>query len=338
MADQEEEKVVVDQVTDDADVSADPSPATEQDVSDDEPQSMLDAVVAEVGEPSDPASENVDGEEKATPDPGPDANEDVKGAEAETSEVPEGDPTEEEMKNYSQKANSRIRKLVEERNDMASRASRGEPIVDFLEKNDIPNEDLDVILDLTAKLRQGDFAGFLQGVSPYVDLAQQYTGQVLPADLQQQVKQGYVSPEIATELAQRRAQNQVLQDNTARRSTSDQKQMAQNRADNIRVAVTDWEKQVAQTDPDYKLKADIVRRTSQAMMQEHGAPQSPQDALNMVKAAYEEVNGTVGKLRPAPKATRRGPSSTGQHGGTAPVAEPTSMMEAMQQALEAKRA
>jgi len=68
-------------------------------------------------------------------------------------------------------------------------------------------------------------------------------------------------------------------------------------------------------------------------MQEHGVPQSPEQALDYVKKAYDEVNDGLKKLRPQPKATSRVPGSTGQ-GGTAPVAEPKTMMEAAMQAIQ----
>ena len=322
------------------------SPDTPEDVSpaeETEPSTMAEAVEAamkDTGEPSDPGTEEAEGEGQAEePDQTPKADGEADSStETEEDKPPEGDPTEEEMKNYSQKANARIRGLVEERNQAAQKAERVEPILDFLEKNDIPQQDLDVILDLTARLRHGDFQGFLTGIGPYVNLAQQYTGQVLPPDLQQQVRQGYVSPEIAKELAQRRAQVQVEQQNVQRTG----KQMAQvqteQNANSIRTAVGQWEQQIRRSDPDYDLKADVVRRTSQALMQEHGAPKTPQQALQMAQAAYDEVNGQMTKLRPTPKATKNAPRSTGQQGGSAPKAEPTSMMDAAMQALEQRRA
>ena len=338
------EKVIIDEgVT----VSSPDTP--EQDVNkteDQEPGSMLDAVLAEVeGEPSDPTSEAADGKEGAEgADPKPDADGKQPAADAaegtpnsDTDPLPEGDPTEEEMANYSQKANQRIRGLVEERNHANAQYQAVAPMLDYMQKNDIPMQDVDVILGFAACLRNGDFAGFLQGVQPYIDLAQQYTGQALPADLQQQVQQGYVSPEIAKELSQRRAQVHVQNNDAQLRQNADKAQIAQMRADNIRSAVTSWEQQIRQSDPDYDLKADMVRRTSQAMMQEHGTPQTPEQALQLAKAAYDEVNGQAQRFRPAPKATSRNPNSTGQQGGSSPKAEPTSMMEAAMQGLEAQQ-
>jgi hypothetical protein len=340
-----------DQIEDNEGVNVSSPDTPEQDVTpaaDDGPASMAEAVEAafkeQEGASSDPASEVEDGEEpvpgsqsddpdgEKTPTDGKSAD----GSADQSEELPEGDPTDEEMQNYSHKANSRIRSLVEQRNEAAARAQRVEPILDFMEKQDIPQQDLDVILDLTARLRHGDFAGFLQGVTPYVNLAMQYTGQALPADLQQQVQQGYVSPEIAKELAQRRAEVHVEKDRSQKAQRASQVQQAQMRGETIRGAITEWERGVRQSDPDYDLKADMIRRTSQALMQEHGVPMTPEDAVSLAKAAYDEVNGQMGRIRPAPKATARTPASTGQ-GGSATATEPSSMMEAAMLGLEQAR-
>lgn len=336
---------------DDAGVTVSSPDTDTQDVTsekDEGPASMAEAVAdflkKEEGEPSDPGTENADETGDAgTAEPAKAADGSEQDADASSKDenpegkLPDGDPTEEELKDYSQKANARIRDLVSQRNEARNVAQRVEPIFNFLEQNQIPQQDLDVVLDLTARLRHGDFAGFLQGVTPYVELAQQYTGQALPADLQQQVQQGYVSPEIAKELAQRRAQLQISQDNVQTAQRSMHMQQVEQRAGSIRTAIEGWEAQARKSDPDYALKAEMVRRTSQAIMQEHGVPQTPEDALKVVETAYEEVNRQAKAFRPQVKPTTRTPKSTGQQGGSAPVAEPTSMMEAAMQGLQSAR-
>lgn len=312
----------------------------------DEPTSMMEAVEVALGTPSDPESS----ETEAGPDgegevPSPEGKAD---GEAEgTKKDDEGeldpsflkqDPTPEEVGKYSRKAQARIRDLIEQRNGAAQQAQAVAPILDFLQRNDIPQQDLDVVLNLTARLRHGDFAGFLEGVKPYVNLAMQYTGQTLPADLQKQVREGYVSPEIARELAQRRVQEQVTQSRHQSETQRTQQQLVQSRAQAIRQTVTNWEQQARAKDPDYGLKADVVRRTAQALMQERGVPQSPEQALEYVETAYLEVNEQMKRLRPAPKATAPTPSSTSSaRGNTAPASEPKSMFEAAMQGLNAHR-
>lgn len=290
-------------------------------------ESLMDAAVKALETPSDPDPNEAKAGEKT------DETKEDEGSSPDLS----AEPTEEELGNYSKKAQTRIRSLIEARNEAAAVANRAAPIVDFMEKNDIPQQDVDVILDLTARLRHGDFAGFLQGVQPYVNMAMQHTGQVLPPDLQDQVKKGYVSPQIARELAQTRAQQSFGQHQASQVQQRQQQQIVQERATNIRNAITQWEKQVRGQDPDYSLKAEVVRRTAQAFMQERGVPQTVDQALEYVNAAYEEVNGQMKNFRPAPTPTRATPSSTASKGGTAPQAEPNSMMEAAMLGLQAAR-
>jgi hypothetical protein len=325
------------------------SPATEATPSDvkapAEPTSMLEAVQQALGEPTDPAvSETADGTKATETSPATPAD----GKAKSTNEDGEGefdptflreDPTPEELGKYSRKANARIRDLVEQRNLANQQASEVAPILDFLHRNDIPKQDLDVILNLTAQLRHGNFAGFLEGVRPYVDLARQYTGQVLPPDLHQKVKDGYVSPEVARELAQRRADAQITQSRVQQDTRRSQQEVGQLRANAIRQSVGQWEDQIRARDPDYDLKADLVRRTAQALMQEHGVPQNPQQAIEYVNRAYSEVNEQAKRLRPAPKATAAVPSSTSSaRGNSTPASEPNSLFEAAMKGLDAHRA
>lgn len=300
----------------------DVKPAEEQE------ETLLDAVQKAVEDPSDP-----DPKEDAAKDQKADEEDKGEGSQLDLS----AEPTDEELENYSKKAQSRIRSLIEQRNEASARANQVAPIIDFIEKNDIPQQDLDVILDLTARLRHGDFAGFLQGVTPYVNLAMQHTGQALPPDLKEQVDKGYVSPQIARELAQQRAQNAFRDQQGQRQQQRTQQDLVNERATNIRSAITSWEQQTREADPDYALKAETVRRYSQALMQERGVPQTADQAVAYVKEAYSQVNEQMKGFRPPPKPTPRVPSSTASKGGTVPQSEPGSMMEAALQGLQAAR-
>ena len=314
-------------IEDGVSVSSPETPEPDVKQSDDaEPESLLDAVQKSIETPSDPDPKKAEAGSSA------DENED-----GQPSSDLSAEPTEEELANYSKKAQTRIRSLIDQRNAAAERAGQVEPILEFLEKNDIPGQDLDVVLDLTARLRHGDFAGFLQGVQPYVNLAMQHTGQILPNDLQQQVQKGYVSPAIAQELARTRAAQQFGNMQATRTQQRTQQSLVQERATNIRTAITNWEKQVQASDPDYSLKADVVRRTAQAYMQESGVPQTAEGALEYVNRAYAEVNKQMQNFRPAPRPTPNNPSSTASKGGTTPQSEPGSMMEAALQGLQNAR-
>ncbi len=279
----------------------------------------------------------------------PTPEEKVEADKAEAEQKTEGEPelpdglSQEEFKTYGKGAQARIKELVSKHNEatqyvqsLQSELNVVKPYIDFMQQHDIPQQDLDVVLGLTAALRKGDFRAFLEGVSPYVELAQQYTGQVLPPDLHQQVQEGYVSQEIAHELAARRANEAIMTNQSRQTHERLQQERAQANSTSIRNAITNWEQQKAAADPDYSKKADLVKRTAQAIMQEHGGPQSPQQAIEMAEAAYREATDYVNRLQPVPRPTRRTPSGF-QNSSTRATAEPGSLMEAALAGLRAVR-
>tara|TARA_R110002020_G_scaffold73888_1_gene189479 strand:+ start:4675 stop:5682 length:1008 start_codon:yes stop_codon:yes gene_type:complete len=303
-----------------------------------EPSSMIDAILqAEPASSSDedpqeqsedvaPAGETPEDAEKL----GSGEEQPVEVSEEETQELPE-ELTDDELKHMNARTKRRIDKLLTQRAEARQEADKGRPIVEFMEKNDIPQEDADVILGLAAQLRQGDFAGFLRSVEPYVDLAKQYTGAKLPADLEKQVRQGFVSPDVAKELAQRRGDEQRYQQNAQRADARRQTEVRELRGQTIRNTINTWEASTKASDPDWDIKQDQVRRNAQALMQEFGAPKTPEEALQCVKVAYEETNKQVGKFRPTLKPTQKVPSGSNQP-STTPRAEPSSFLDAVKQA------
>lgn len=290
-------------------------------------------------EPQTETVEDVDAE-ASTEDAAPDIEAGEEETEAKADDEPEAEdltdePSEAELKAMSARTKRRIEKLLSERKEARIEAEKSRPITKFMEENDIPMQDVDVVLGMAAQLRHGDFAGFLRTVQPYVNLARQYTGEVLPQDLQKQVEQGYVSEDVAKELAYRRAQEQVSRQQAQRQTQAQESEVRNLRGQAIRSAVSSWEQATKASDPDYEAKADLVQRTAQALMAERGAPQTPEQALEYVKEAYSEANKVVQRFRPKPKATQSQPSSVNQTSKQAPQPEPSSMFDVVRQSIGA---
>lgn len=336
----DEQKDQVENITPDATPAGETTPDVPPSSSDgegDEP-SFLDAlskaVETEPTSSSDEPQPEDDGEDDAEAEASAEETPDQT-AETETEEDPEDlpdEPSEAELKAMSARTKRRIEKLLAERKEARGEAEQAKPILSYMRENDIPMQDVDVVLGMAAQLRHGDFAGFLRTVEPYVNLARQYTGQVLPKDLKEQVDQGFVSPQVAQELAYRRAQEQVSKQQAQRQSQAQENEVRNLRGQAIRTAVQQWEDTVKRSDPDYEAKADLIRRTAQALIAERGAPQTPEDAVSYVKMAYEEANKTVTRFRPKPKATQPTPSSVHQSSKT-PQPEPDSMFDVVRQSL-----
>jgi len=90
------------------------------------------------------------------------------------------------------------------------------------------------------------------------------------------------------------------------------------------------------SDPDYKAKAPSVRRAAQALLFERGGTiSSVQEALEITKSAYDEVNRTMRAFQPAPRATHPQPNGATQTPSAR--AAPKTLMEAALQGLDQAR-
>lgn len=245
------------------------------------------------------------------------------------------DPTDAELSSYKPDTRKRIEQLLAQRTEARQALDRVKPDLDafaqfkaYQTAHQLENDDINLLLATGAALRRGDFQTFLAGVMPYVEVAQQAMGQLLPADLQGQVDSGQLPIETAREISVNRINQARLQtEATAYRQNAEltgQQMLGQQ----IYSAVAGWETQVKQRDPDWALKSDIVERFSQSLVQQRGQPTSPQQAVAMAQEAYEEANRVVARMRPQPAATRSQPSGVHQSTGNGAAPQPRNLMEA----------
>lgn len=322
-----------------SDAAAPPSGAQEGDSK----ESLLEAVM-KVVKPSDEEKPAVPstGETPAPDQPSSGQTEGPAGAEEDLAE----DPSKEEMDRYHSRTRKRIEKLLDQRNQaraeidsLKADAQIGTGLKEYLRSNDIAKEDLGVLLDLGAALRKGDMATFYQGVKPYIDLAEEALGIRVPADLQQQVQQGYMTNEAASLMSRERHARMVAESQATRLQQAQYQQQTQQQVAQVQQAiassVSQWEATVRQTDPDYGAKQDAVKNLIWAVVNERGAPQSPEQAVEIAKEAYNRANQMVAQWQPKPKATNPVPSSV--HRSTVASAEPKSLMEAASLALQKTR-
>lgn len=267
------------------------------------------------------------------------------GSEEELSE----DPSKEEMDRYHSRTRKRIDKLLEQRNaardqitTLQGQAQIADGLRNYLATNDIAKEDFSMLLDLGAALRRGDWATFYRGVAPYVELAEEALGVRLPKDLQEQVQHGHLTAEAARNFSRERYARMLAEANaakTADRATFAAQHMQQESAARqvealkgaINGAVQAWEASVRQTDPDYAHKQDAVKNLLWSVVNERGAPQTPEQAVEIAKEAYRRANEMASRFAPKPRPTAQVPSSISRpQQGTA---EPKSLMEAAMQGL-----
>jgi hypothetical protein len=104
----------------------------------------------------------------------------------------------------------------------------------------------------------------------------------------------------------------------------------------VQQTVNRWEAGVRKQDPDYARKEPLVRNLLWSVVQETGAPQTPEQALWIANEAYRRATNTARSFTPTPKPTQRNPNSS-QRGAVGVRPEPKSMMDAALMGLERAR-
>ena len=229
-----------------------------------------------------------------------------------------------------------LRDTVQQMEALRPSAEIGQSVQEFATANRLGGDDVAKLLELGAMLRAGDYAGFYRSVSPFVRTAQEYLGIALPPDLSERVKAGHMTEAVAKEHARIRLENQRGQIQVREAERQQAVTSTQAVQDQVTRSVNAFEKQLAASDPDYKAKAASVRRTAQAMLLERGGRiAGVDDALSITKAAYDEVNAAMRKMRPALASTAARPNGNGTT--MSATAEPKSIMEAALQGLARAR-
>lgn len=259
-------------------------------------------------------------------------------------DAPLGELTDAELDSYKPRVQKRIKHLLGQIDALKEDAGKHQQFVQFLETNQLTPDDTKLLLGAGVALRRGDFATFLQAVEPYVQLAREATGAALPPDLQQQVDDGYITRELAAEVAQsrhaaQRARNEAVTASQRANQTTAAAQ-EQRRADlarQVHSTIASWETKTRASDPDYDAKADAVTRYVRAAVAEKGLPTTPEQAIEIANAAYAEVNTLLGQAKPKPKPTRPTPSGVSTT-GTPVQSAPRTLEEAAYAGLRAAQA
>jgi hypothetical protein len=307
-------------------------------------ESLLEAVMKVVKPTEDADKLKLPGDEAAPASDKPQLE--AAGDDAPQEEELSDDPSPEEMGRYHSRTRKRIGKLLDERNalreqnqSLAAEAEVARGVRAYLQSNNISKEDFSILLDLGASLSRGDFDTFLAGIEPYQRLAEEATGRRLPQDLAQRVQQGHMTTDAARQFSRERSARQLAETNAERTryvmENTQQEQRIAATQHAITNAVSGWEAQVRQHDPDYGMKQDAVKNLLWSVVREQGAPQSPEHAVAIANEAYRRANEMASRMAPKPRATAPVPSSI--HRSTGATAEPKSFMEAAMLGLQRGR-
>jgi len=309
--------------TDSAPSSPPSEPTSES--SGDSKESLLNAVLKVVPESTEP---------DVLADPAhPEAPDKPDDGQAEAESESDDDDSEPPAEAASPLIRKKINKLLKQRRELRSENAQLKPVAEigsqletFAKTNDLSGDDIATALKIAAARRAGHQA-FYEAIAPYVRESQEYLGIALPQEVRQMVQSGQMTEQMAKEYVRQQMDHRRVLAERSHEQTSFAKQAYRAAQDQVNRSVIAFEQQLAASDPDYKAKQASVLRTAQAMLFERGGTiTNVNDAIAITKAAYDEVNATIRKQRPAPQATSRMPNGNGQtHSARA---EPGSLMEA----------
>lgn len=230
----------------------------------------------------------------------------------------------------------RFRELVKEKNTYKSQVAEYEAdakqyreIQGFMQANGLTAEEVAQSLETLAKMKSGDPATAYELMQERLEALAVASGKKLPTDLEEKVEQGYIDRETAQELYQRQVEAerkaQVASTQLERQSAQDQQAQVHAMAS----AVAAWEQSTKATDPDFDLKADLVKDRVRAHVAQHGMPKTTEAALKMSKDAYDAVTQTLLRVR-GDKTPMRTAVGGKTNGSAAP--EPKSLLDVVRRA------
>lgn len=221
------------------------------------------------------------------------------------------EPSEDELKAWKPKTRQRFEKLQAKYRDASERLEKAEveaghyrQFVDFLDTNGINQDEANKLFEVGALLKNDPFAA-LAAITPYYNDLLEITGQILPPDLQQQVKQGYLTQAHALEISRSRARGQVApviaQDQRERQQQRNSRQQGQNAA-SMQGAIAQWEQTWSKQDPDYSVKKDRVLDRLELMLaraqRENKLPQTVEQAVALANKAKKDVEAEMRQFKP----------------------------------------
>ncbi len=213
-------------------------------------------------------------------------------------------------------------------------AQQFEKIESFMTQHQLTHEEVGEGFIIMAMAKAGD-PRVIQKLDDFRNKVALAIGEAVPADIQEQIDSGALTEAAGKELAKTRAQLKMTEAQTARRSEADAEKKAKDDADALKKelqgAVTAWDAEQRKIDPDFAKKESAIARYSRALILEHGQPRNREEAVNLVKAAYAEVNKDFGAVIPQKQAAKHVPSAPSSHGASQ---QPKSLREAVARALQ----
>lgn len=300
---------------------ADPSPVDPVDAK--EPGSLLDVVKAAVEKPAEAVvSSDPEGDPVTPPAEEP---------------APAVEPKAEDDADLPFHNHPRWKAVIAERDQLRDPAERYGQIEGFMQEHGLSGEEVAEGYEVMALLKSGDPAKLTQArewFSERLNALDGMLGNVLPADLQARVDEGFLDEEGAQEIAQSRATAALLasKGEAAAKATAEQTAATevQARTQSMIGAVEAWEASAKASDPDYSKKAKLIEDRCRSIVAATGKPpMNAEEATALAIKAHAEITAEFKAALPKPRAINPVPQSQ----STTPSAQPKTLRDAINAAV-----
>jgi hypothetical protein len=230
----------------------------------------------------------------------------------------------------------RFRKLLEEKNEYKAKFAEYEPdaqqfrqIQTFMDTAHLTPEEVAEGLMLMAEMKSGDPEKAYAALSTKLEGLAITTGKKLPQELEERIEQGYVDRETAQKM---HVENATAKSDAARANLVNQQRTQQDAKAQVTAmstAVSAWESTTRASDPDFDVKAELVKDRVRAHMALHGMPANSSDALALTQSAYDTVTQTLRRVQGGRTAMR---TAVGGKVNGSVTPEPKSLLDVIRRA------
>lgn len=255
-----------------------------------------------------------------------------------------GDLSEEELSAYKPKTQRRMKQLLKQSEMLTNQLEEQRPVVeDFLRVRDFCNQagltkdDVNQGFEIMRSMKVDPHRAY-EMITPIYRELEALVGAILPADLQEEVSAGRMSPERAQELSHLRSKTQVGEITSKQQQEREQQRQHAEQvgklANDVGLAVSNWERNWKKSDPDYRLKSTrVMERIQLGLMQAAKAntmPKTTEEAVAFAEKIKKEIDEEYRKILP-----KRDPVQpvTGVGGNPDSRPAPKNTLEVVQQAL-----
>jgi len=254
----------------------------------------------------------------------------------------------EELEGLPEKTRDRINTLLTDRanerkraDEYQDKAQRFDSLASQVQEKGLQSAEVDKLIDMggmlvEARTSPAAAAKALETLDQYRNQLMTITGQRVAPELNQQVREGHISPELAQQLAASQQTERALQAQIEQQRAAAERQQATDHNLAVQNAVSAREAQWKSSDPDYASKQPMVQEIVLAKAAEaaaQGRQLQPQEAVAAMDAAKKQVEAWLRTVRPANTTPIAGKPEL--PGAAQAQSEPRDLMDVVERALGA---